>query len=145
MLQPHTIKAVSGSRYKSKRVGRGNASGKGSYSGRGGKGQTARSGGAGGLKLKGFRRLMLSTPKLGGFRSLVAKPVEVRLSDLNKYYQAGETVTLETLKEKKVISKNSKSAKIILSGELKNKLSVSGVKVTAGAKAAIEKAGGEVK
>lgn len=144
-LQPHNIKPVKGSRHRAKTVGRGNASGHGTYSTRGGKGQTARSGGSHGLKVKGFKRIMQSTPKLPGFRSLNTKPAEVRLNDLEKKFQANEIVNLATLKERKIVGKNFATAKIILKGELTKKLSVEGVACTVGAKNAIEKAGGSIK
>ena len=70
-LALHTIKPFSGSKKKVKRVGRGLGS-RGTYSGRGQKGQKARSGGKKGLKLMGIRRLLLSTPKIRpGFVAMV--------------------------------------------------------------------------
>jgi len=144
-LAVHKIKAAHGSRHKAKKVGRGNASGHGNYSGHGGKGQTARSGGGAGLRLKGFRRLMQSSPKLRGFKSIAVKPEEIYLSDLEQNFEANSTVNLATLKEKNLISDNAKAAKVIGSGELKKKLILEGIKTTASAKASIEKAQGEVK
>lgn len=145
MLQPNTIKSAKGSRKKTKRLGRGNASGVGTYSGRGGKGQTARSGGRGGLKMKGFKRLMQSTPKLRGFNSLNKKITEVRSGDLEKYYNQNEIVNIKSLKEKNLIGKNIVEVKVILKGDLKKKLIIEGLKLTKGSKDIIEKAGGEIK
>jgi len=145
VLQPNTIKPSKGSKKTSKRKGRGNASGKGNYSGRGGKGQTARSGGKGGLKLMGLKQVLRATPKLRGFKTLKYKPAEVLLSALEKNYQAGEVVNLDSLKSKDLISKNEKLAKILLKGEITKKLIVQGLKITKGAKEAIEKVGGEIK
>jgi len=88
MLQPHTLKPAHGAKHSPKRVGRGNASGHGTSSTRGGKGQTARSGGSRGLARLGFRRLMQSTPKLRGFKSLNDKPIVVYISDLEKYFDS---------------------------------------------------------
>lgn len=144
-LAIHTLKASKGSRHTAKKLGRGNASGHGNYSGHGGKGQTARSGGSRGLKLKGFKRLMQSTPKLRGFTSIATKPTEVFLSDLEKHFAVGETVNLVTLKAKNVIAASVKTAKVVGTGELTKKLTVEGLKTTASAKTAIEKAEGEVK
>jgi len=144
-LAIHKLKSAPGSRHAAKKRGRGNASGHGNYSGHGGKGQTARSGGSRGLKLKGFKRLMQSAPKLRGFTSIAKKATEVYLSDLEKHFSAGETVNLQTLKEKKILSNGVKSAKVIGTGELTKKLTIEGLKATASAKAAIEKTGGEVK
>lgn len=145
ILAPHTLKPAHGSRHIAKKVGRGNASGHGTYSTRGGKGQTARSGGSRGLRLKGFKQTLQSTPKLRGFHSLATKPTEVLLRDLEKHFAAGETVNLATLLEKKLISKNIKAAKILHTGELTKKLVIEGIKCTKAAKEVIEKLGGEVK
>ncbi|MFH1291580.1 MAG: 50S ribosomal protein L15 [bacterium] len=144
-LRPNTIKPAKGSKKTRRRVGRGNASGRGNYSCRGMKGQRSRSGGKGGLKRKGLKQVLQSTPKLRGFNSLKIKPCEVRLSGLGKAYQDGEVVNLTTLKEKKVIGKNTKTVKIIATGEIKKKLTIQGIKCTVKAKELIEKNGGEVK
>lgn len=144
-LAIHKLKASKGSRHKAKKVGRGNASGHGNYSGHGGKGQTARSGGGAGLKLKGFKRLLQSTPKLRGFRSIAKRPEEVYLNDLEAKFENGAVVNLVSLKEKNLVSDNAKSAKVVGGGELNKKLILEGIKATASAKAIVEKAQGEVK
>ncbi len=78
-----------------------------------------------------------------GFRSAKALlREELRLSDFNKFN--GEVVTLETLKENGLIRVNTQTVKIIASGELTKPLVIKGVAVTAGAKKAIETAGGKV-
>lgn len=141
----HTMKPAHGAKHSKKRVGRGNASGHGAYSTRGGKGQTARSGGNRGLKTKAFKRLMQSTPKLRGFKSLNTKPSEVYLSTLDKKFDNNAVVNLASLKEKKIINDDVKAAKIIVNGELTKKLTIEGVKMTKTAKEIIEKLGGEVK
>jgi len=84
-LTLHTIKPFSGSKKKVKRVGRGLGS-TGTYSGRGQKGQRARSGGRGGLKLLGMKRIILATPKLRGFKSPYPKMVAVNIGDLEKKF-----------------------------------------------------------
>jgi len=139
------MKPAHGAKHSKKRVGRGNASGHGAYSTRGGKGQTARSGGSRGLKTKAFKRLMQSTPKLRGFKSLNIKPSEVYLSTLDKKFDNGAVVNLASLKEKKIINDDARAAKIIVNGELTKKLTVEGVKMTKTAKEIIEKLGGEVR
>ena len=144
MLQVHTIKPAKGAKHRFKYIGRGNASGHGTSSTRGGKGQTARSGGSRGLAQKGFRRLMQSAPKLRGFTSLNVRPVEVNLNELENNFAVGESVTIESLQEKEVISSNANKVKIILRGELKKKLIVS-VPCTKGAAEKIVAVGGEVK
>jgi len=144
-LQVHTLKPAHGTKHSSKRVGRGNASGHGTNACRGGKGQTARSGGSRGIQRRSFKFVMQSTPKLRGFHSMNTKPAEVYLSDLEAKYKDGETVDISTLKEKKLIGKNIKTVKILNKGELKKKLVVSGIKCTKIAAEKITSAGGEVK
>lgn len=145
MLNIHTIRAARGAKHGKKRVGRGNASGHGTTATRGGKGQTARSGGSHGLKMKGFKFQLQSTPKLRGFTSPRVRPAEVYLQDLEKEFAPGATVNLAALQEKKLVGKNVRAAKVVATGELKKKLTVAGLSVSAGAKEKIIAAGGEVK
>ena len=144
-LQTHTIKPAKGSKHVVKRVGRGNASGHGTSSCRGGKGQTARSGGSRGLQLKAFKRLLQSTPKLRGFNSLNTKPSEVYLDILDKKFNAGDTVDFKALQDKNLVSKNVLTAKIIARGELTKKLTVVGIQTTKSVADKIKALGGEVK
>lgn len=145
MLQPHTLRPARGAKHRVKKVGRGNASGHGTSSGRGGKGQTARSGGSRGTQRLGFKFLLQSTPKLRGFKSMFTKPAEVYLDVLEKKFTAGDMVTLETLKEKHVISSQAQEAKILNSGTLTKKLIISGIKYSKGAAEKIKAVGGEIK
>lgn len=144
-LSIHTLKPAAGSRHRVKRIGRGNASGHGTTSTRGGKGQTARSGGSRGLKMKGFKFLLQSTPKLRGFKSPRVRPAEVYLSEIEKNFDAGATVDLAALKAKRIIGKNAGAAKIVLTGELTRKVIVSGIACSRGAADRIKAAGGEIK
>lgn len=144
-LGAHNIKSAVGSRRSAKKIGRGNASGHGSYSTRGGKGQTARSGGSRGLNRLGFKFQLQSTPKLRGFTSHFREVAEVYLSDLDKKYEAGETVNLIGLKEKKIIPATAKSAKVLSKGTLTKKLVIEGIKLSKGAAAAVTAVGGEIK
>lgn len=145
MLQLNNLKPAAGSKHTSKRVGRGNASGHGTTACRGGKGQTARSGGGRGLKLRGFKAFMQSTPKLGGFHSLGTKPATIALAVLEKKYQAGEVVSLESLKKLKIIGKNIAAVKIVNGGDFTKKLIVEGLKATKSVEEKIKSLGGEIK
>ena len=145
MLQPHNLKPAAGAKHRTKIVGRGNASGHGTSSTRGGKGQTARSGGTRGLWKKGFKQLLQSVPKLGGFKSMNTKPAEIYLDGLEKKFTAGETVDFKALQTKGLVSKNVKAAKIVSTGSLTIKLVISGVACTKGAAEKIKAVGGEVK
>ena len=84
-LNLSNLKPAPGSKRRAKTIGRGGK--RGSYSGRGMKGQKARSGGKSGLKRLGLRQLMERTHKLRGFQSLVKKPAIVSLSIINKNFQ----------------------------------------------------------
>jgi large subunit ribosomal protein L15 len=131
-----------GSRKKRMRVGRGIGSGKGKQSGRGGKGQTARSG----VRIKGFEGgqmpLHRRLPKRG-FTSLSRRYVEtVRLSELSKL--AVDEIDLLTLKQAGIVSIHALDARVIKSGEMTRKVSVRGIGVTKGAREAIEAAGGKI-
>ena len=144
-LHVHTIQPAKGAKRGKKVLGRGNASGHGTFSTRGGKGQTARSGGSQGTRRRGFKFQLQSTPKLRGFTSLNQKPAEIYLSDLEDKFQNGEVVNLASLKEKKLVSARAKTAKILSTGDITKKLVIEGVSSTAGAAEKIKAVGGEIK
>lgn len=143
-LSLHTIKPAAGSRKKSFRIGRGNASGRGTTAGRGTKGQRARTGGRNRLKIKGMKQMILGFPKLRGFRSRFAKAETLPLARLAAACVAGEKIDLRALKTKKLVARTAESVKIVGSIDVGKSLVVSGVGVSASAKAAIERAGGSV-
>nr|MDD3720069.1 50S ribosomal protein L15 [Candidatus Gracilibacteria bacterium] len=148
MLSLNNLKPDEGSRLKSKRVGRGNASGKGNFSGKGCKGQGSRSGGGMGPWFEGgqtplFRRM----PKLKGFSNHIFKKEfnVVNLSDLEILAGKGITeINKEVLLENGIIRKKGLGVKLLGSGELKSKITISLEKVSETAKAAVEKVGGSV-
>ena len=126
-----------------KRVGRGIGSGNGKTSGRGHKGQKSR---AGGYHKTGFEGgqmpLQRRLPKVG-FTSRKNSTARVRLGELE--FEGNENITIETLKEKRIISQKAKDVKVFLSGQLKNKINLSGISVTKGARKVIEDLGGKIK
>ncbi len=126
-----------------KRVGRGIGSGNGKTSGRGHKGQKSR---AGGYHKTGFEGgqmpLQRRLPKVG-FTSRKNSTARVRLGELE--FEGNENITIETLKEKRIISKKAKDVKVFLSGQLKNKINLNGISVTKGARKVIEDLGGKIK
>ena len=142
-LSLHNLKSKSGSKKGKKRIGRGLAS-KGTYSGRGVKGQRARSGGRSGLKLKGIRKIVLSTPKLRGFKHSVEKVEIVNLDVLSKNFGEGSKIGLKQLTAKGLITAPSASVKILGKGNVSVKWTVEGCSVSQSAKEKIEKAGGTV-
>ncbi|MBU3071554.1 50S ribosomal protein L15 [Aestuariicella sp. G3-2] len=142
-MRLNTLSPAPGSTHSKKRVGRGIGSGLGKTGGRGHKGLKSRSGGSVKPGFEGGQMpLQKRLPKYG-FTSRVGRvTAEVRLAELNKI--EGEVVDLDTLKQADVININIKRAKIFLSGELTKAVTVKGLAVTKGAKAAIEAAGGKV-
>ena len=144
MIELHTIKPAKGSRQKSDRIGRGDASGHGTTAGKGTKGQRARSGGRNKLKLKGIKQMLLGFPKKRGFTSTHAFVETVTTTDLNKAFKAPAVVDIKALKKANLVKKSSPKAKIVAGEELKVALQIMDIGATAGAKALIEKAGGKV-
>ncbi len=140
----HRLKSIT-DRQK-KRVGRGYASGKGGHtSGKGTKGQKSRQGGSIPLWFEGGQLpLIKRMPMLRGKGLLkaVRPTAEVSLKKLEN--MEAVTITLETLKLEKVIDKRFKKAKIIGPGPVSKKLTIKGLPVSAGARAEIEKAGGQI-
>lgn len=142
-MRLNTIAPAEGAKKSKRRLGRGIGSGLGKTCAKGHKGQKARSGGYHKTGFEGGQMpLQMRVPKFG-FKSRVgALTEEVRLSTLNKL--TTDTVTVDSLKEAGIINSNIKFVKVFLHGELTKKLTFSGVRVSAGAKSAIEKAGGKV-
>ena len=139
----NTIQASEGSRKKAKRVGRGIGSALGKTCGRGHKGQKSRSGGFHKVGFEGGQMpLQRRLPKVGFVSRKKKYSAEVRLNELNGL--ADSIVDLPALVKANIVPAFTKTAKIIKSGEVTRPVSVQGVKVTAGAKAAIEAAGGKV-
>ena len=142
-MRLNTIKAAKGSRPGAKRVGRGIGSGLGKTCGRGHKGQKSRAGGYHKVGFEGGQMpIQRRLPKVG-FRSRKSlETAEVRLSELNAV--DGDTVDLLSLRAANVITENITQVKIFQSGEVKKAVTVKGLRVSKGARAAIEAAGGKV-
>lgn len=117
-LSLHTLKPAKGSTKKRKRVGRGNASGHGTYSTRGQKGQKSRAG-VSNLKRLGMKMTLMRTPKKKGFKSLKSKDQVVNLVDINESYKDGEVVNPKTLLKKGLIDTIKIGVKILGKGDLK--------------------------
>ncbi|PWG62121.1 50S ribosomal protein L15 [Sediminicurvatus halobius] len=142
-MRLNTLRPAPGSRPGATRVGRGSGSGLGKTAGRGVKGQKSRSGGFTKVGFEGGQMPMQRrVPKIG-FRSRKSRfAAEVRLGELN--HVQGDTADLLSLKQAGIVPQQARTAKVIVSGELTRPLTVRGVKVSAGARAAIEQAGGKV-
>lgn len=141
----HELRPPKGSKHARKRVGRGNASGHGTYSGRGVKGQKSRSGGKPKLGFEGGQtKLIKRLPRRRGFTNMFRKEYSaVNLRDLERF-ESGTEVTPELLKESRVLRTLRRPVKVLATGELTKALTVKAHKFSMSAKAKIEAAGGTV-
>ena len=142
-MRLNTLSPAEGSRKERKRVGRGIGSGLGKTGGRGHKGLKSRSGGSVKPGFEGGQQpLQRRLPKYG-FTSRKARfSAEVRLHELAKV--EADVIDLAALKAADIIGTGILRAKVVLSGELTKAVTLKGVSVTKGARAAIEAAGGKI-
>jgi large subunit ribosomal protein L15 len=139
----NTLKPAAGSKKSRKRVGRGIGSGLGKTCGRGHKGQKSRSGGFHKVGFEGGQMpLQRRVPKVG-FRSRVGMVTdEIRLHELNNI--DAEVIDLLALQQANLVSKSIQRVKVMASGKLEKAVTLKGIRVTKGAREAIEAAGGKV-
>ncbi len=142
-MELNSIKPAVGSKRDRRRVGRGIGSGLGKTAGRGHKGQKSRSGGFHKVGFEGGQMPLQRRLPKRGFKSTTLKyNDEISLTDLERL--AVDEVDLLSLKQAGLVGQLIKTVKVIKSGELTRAVSLKGVGATAGAKAAIEAAGGSV-
>lgn len=142
-MRLNTLAPAEGAKHAKRRVGRGIGSGLGKTAGRGHKGQKSRSGGFHKVGFEGGQMPLHRRLPKRGFKAPFARfNAEVRLSDLQKL--PVDEIDLLVLKQAGVVAELTRAAKVIKSGELSRKITLRGLGVTAGAKAAIEAAGGTV-
>ena len=142
-MRLNTLSPAAGSKKAPKRVGRGIGSGLGKTAGRGHKGLKSRSGGSVKPGFEGGQMpLQRRLPKFGFTSRQAAYRAEIRLSELAKV--EADVIDLAALEQADIISRDIKQAKVILSGEISKPVTIKGLKVTKGARAAIEAAGGKV-
>lgn len=142
-MKLNTIKPAEGAKHPRKRVGRGIGSGLGKTAGRGHKGQKSRSGGYHKVGFEGGQMPLQRRLPKRGFVSMTADDcAEIRLSDLQRL-EVGE-VDMLALRAARLVPQRALTAKVILSGSISRPVSLKGVGVTKGARAAIEAAGGSV-
>jgi large subunit ribosomal protein L15 len=143
MMELNSIKPAVGSKHAKRRVGRGIGSGLGKTAGRGHKGQKSRSGGYHKVGFEGGQMpLQRRLPKRGFKSHLLKFNAEVTLSALEQLGLA--EVDLAALKQAGLVGEIAKVVKIIKSGEISKAVKLNGIGATAGAKAAIEAAGGSI-
>ena len=142
-MQLNTIKPSEGSKKNRRRVGRGIGSGLGKTAGRGHNGQKSRAGGYHKVGFEGGQMPLQRRLPKRGFKSAQLKfNGEVTLSELQS--MAIDEIDLQSLKQAGFIGEVIRHVKVIKSGELTRKVTLKGVTATAGAKAAIEAAGGSL-
>ena len=142
-MKLNTLKPARGSKFEHKRRGRGGASGLGKTGGRGVKGQRARAGGYHKVGFEGGQMpLQRRLPKIGFVSQSKGLSAELRVHELATF--AGKTADLASLQAAGLVSKRAERVKVIASGTLEKPVTVSGIKVTAGARKIIEAAGGKV-
>ncbi|HBZ49604.1 MAG: 50S ribosomal protein L15 [Proteobacteria bacterium] len=142
-MRLNTLSPADGSRPNAKRVGRGIGSGLGKTAGRGHKGQKARSGGSVRPGFEGGQMpLQKRLPKYGFTSRVGMKTAEIRLGDLAKV--VGDEISIETLKDADLLRNDMLRARIFLAGTIDRAVTVKGLGVSKGARAAIEQAGGKV-
>lgn len=141
-MQIHELKITK--KASKKRVGRGGK--KGTYSGRGMKGQKARSGASQAPTFEGGKTtLVQKTKKLRGFKSLNKKNLAINLDQLNSKFNDGDKVNSKTLKGKDLIRKEDQGVKILSEGKIDKKIVIENLLISKKAQEKIEKAGGQVK
>jgi large subunit ribosomal protein L15 len=142
-MELNTIKPAEGSKRNRRRVGRGIGSGLGKTAGRGHNGQKSRAGGFHKVGFEGGQMPLQRRLPKRGFKSVaLLRTAEVTLADLQRL--DCDVVDLLTLKQRGLIGQVILRVKVVNTGELSRKVSLQGVGATAGAKAAIEAAGGSV-
>lgn len=142
-MKLNTIKPQCGAKTAKTRVGRGIGSGKGKTCGRGHKGQHSRAGGYHKVGFEGGQMpLQRRVPKFGFASRKALVRAQVRLHELNKI--DADVIDMAALKAANVINRHIKQVKIFAAGELKKAVTVRGLKLTKGAKAAVEAVGGKV-
>jgi len=142
-MKLNTISPAEGARKNGKRVGRGIGSTDGKTAGRGHKGQKSRSGGFHKVGFEGGQMPLQRRLPKRGFASKTARyNAEVRLYHID--VMAAEVITLETLKAAGIVKHDARKVKVINTGKLSRAVTLQGLAVTKGARAAIEAAGGKV-
>ena len=141
--QLNTLKPAEGSKHAKRRVGRGIGSGLGKTAGRGHKGQKSRAGGFHKVGFEGGQMpLHRRLPKRGFTSRDQHLHAQIRLSDLDRL--PVDDIDVQALKQAGVVGQMVKHVKVFKSGEITRKVTLQGMAATAGAKAAIEAAGGSV-
>jgi len=142
-MRLNSLKPASGSNKDAKRVGRGIGSGLGKTCGRGHKGQKSRSGGFHKVGFEGGQMpLQRRLPKIGFTSRKSLASAELRLQELARV--TADVIDLQALKDANLVSRNMQRVKVFASGAIDRAVTLKGIQVTKGARAAIEAAGGKI-
>jgi large subunit ribosomal protein L15 len=142
-MRLNTLAPAPGSKKDSKRVGRGIGSGLGKTCGRGHKGQKSRSGGFRKVGFEGGQMpLQRRLPKVGFVSRKSLTTAELRLHELARV--EADVIDLQALKDANLVSRNMQRVKVFSSGSIDKAVTLKGIPVSRGARAAIEAAGGKV-
>ncbi len=141
------LRAPIGATRSRKVRGRGSGGGNGKTSGRGHKGQKSRSGGGVRVGFEGGQMPLYRRVARRGFSNYPFKRqvMAVSIGTLERHFSDGETVSLDSLKAKRLVRRNARFAKVLGDGKLTKKLSVVGLDASAGAREKIEGAGGSIR
>ena len=141
-MKLHELKATEGARFTSKRIGRGQGSGLGKTSGKGHKGQNARSGGGVAIGFEGGQTPLFKRTPMRGFTNFTRKEyATINVGELNKF-EDGAVVNFEILKNAGLLKKELDCLKVLGEGKLEKKLTVQAKKFSKSAEKAIVEAGG---
>ena len=141
-MKLHELKATEGARFTSKRIGRGQGSGLGKTSGKGHKGQNARSGGGVAIGFEGGQTPLFKRTPMRGFTNFTRKEyATINVGELNKF-EDGAVVNFEILKNAGLLMKELDGLKVLGEGKLEKKLTVQAKKFSKSAEKAIVEAGG---
>ena len=140
----HSLTRSKGRTRSGKRLGRGLGSAKGKTGGRGQKGQKSRSG-ASGFQRRAMKRMLLSTPKLRGFKSQHPAVAIVNIGRLNEDFEKDALVNIATLKKCRLIASTATAVKVLGQGEINHAIVIQGCTVSQTAVEKITKAGGSIK
>jgi len=140
----HNLQTPRRDRRALRRLGRGHGSGRGKTAGRGTKGQKARTGGRGGLKRLGMKRILLAAPKVRGFRSLRPKPVAVNIGVIERAFTAGATITPRALVSARLIRSKDNGVKVLGGGSITKPFTFKCLEISAPAREKITAAGGSI-
>jgi large subunit ribosomal protein L15 len=143
VMRLNTLSPAPGSRKDAKRVGRGIGSGLGKTAGRGHKGQKSRSGGKVAAGFEGGQMpLQKRLPKYGFTSRIARTTAQLRLAELNRV--SADVIDLAALKDADLVRDDVRRVRVFLSGEINGPVTLKGIAVSRGARAAIEAAGGSV-